>query len=266
MPTRTWPPSVRRYAHAWYHTTKHNTVLASTGSTFIWAMHMRWAREHAAAETAELLSAADWGKCSYCDGWRSPWQWHADPPARRLRVEPNEAAAPPSLAPQLQQQQQLLPPQQQFAAMVSARVASAHADSAAAARLATGASADPRVRLGGSGGARSDGVEEGGAGVELARRVDPAWSLRAEWSSPFVHGEGSSWHSVDSVVLMALFCHLDWLTVVSLVGLVWLRSRSRSATACCAAGLFLLVGVHRSLNLIVLETFFGRPWIYLLMG
>jgi len=81
-----------------------------------------------------------------------------------------------------------------------------------------------------------------------------------------VHGEGSSWHSVDSVVLMALFCHLDWLTVLSLVGLVWLRSRSTTAAACCAAGLIVLVGAHRWMGLIFLETFVGRPWIYLLMG
>ena len=55
------------YAHAWYHSSKHNTVLSSTGSTFIWAQHMRWARAHPPSEAASLLPARDWGKCSY------PW-------------------------------------------------------------------------------------------------------------------------------------------------------------------------------------------------
>ena len=30
------------YAHAWYHLSKHNTVLSSTGSTYVWALFMRW--------------------------------------------------------------------------------------------------------------------------------------------------------------------------------------------------------------------------------
>ena len=56
-----------RYSRAWYHISKHNTVLSSTGSTFIWAVHMTWARGHEGMDAARLLPAADWGKCSYCD-------------------------------------------------------------------------------------------------------------------------------------------------------------------------------------------------------
>ena len=44
-----------RYASAWYHVSKHNTVLSSTGSTFVWALHMRWAREHTVDESARLM-------------------------------------------------------------------------------------------------------------------------------------------------------------------------------------------------------------------
>ena len=47
-------------ARMWHHTSKHNIVLTSTGSTFIWAMHMRWAREHDPSESARLVPAADW--------------------------------------------------------------------------------------------------------------------------------------------------------------------------------------------------------------
>ena len=34
--------SLPSYAHAWYHLSKHNTVLSSTGSTYVWALFMRW--------------------------------------------------------------------------------------------------------------------------------------------------------------------------------------------------------------------------------
>lgn len=46
-----------------YHLSKHNTVLTSTGSTFIWAMFMRWDNE---AHPVSLIPAEDWGKCSVC--------------------------------------------------------------------------------------------------------------------------------------------------------------------------------------------------------
>ena len=62
------------YAHAWYHGARHNTILSSTGSTFIWAVHMRWARDHTADESARLLPAREWGKCSYCERAGCTWR------------------------------------------------------------------------------------------------------------------------------------------------------------------------------------------------
>lgn len=54
-----------RYAHAWYHVTRHNTILSSTGSTFVWAMFLRWP---AGAEQQPAIIAADqWGKTSFCE-------------------------------------------------------------------------------------------------------------------------------------------------------------------------------------------------------
>jgi len=55
-----------RYARAWYHLSKHNAVLSSTGSTFIWAMAMGWARRRARPDQPTIIAAADWGKCSIC--------------------------------------------------------------------------------------------------------------------------------------------------------------------------------------------------------
>jgi mannosyltransferase OCH1-like enzyme len=55
-----------RYAHAWYHLSKHNAVLSSTGSTFIWAMAMGWARDRGKSDQPAIVASADWGKCSIC--------------------------------------------------------------------------------------------------------------------------------------------------------------------------------------------------------
>ena len=55
------------YAQQWYHHLgRHATILSSAGPTFVWAVHMGWARDHGVAQAAALLPAADWGKCSYC--------------------------------------------------------------------------------------------------------------------------------------------------------------------------------------------------------
>ena len=45
------------YAHAWYHLSKHNTVLSSTGSTYVWALFMRW--PDAEADPPALMQARE---------------------------------------------------------------------------------------------------------------------------------------------------------------------------------------------------------------
>ena len=60
-----------KYAHAWYHLSKHNTVLSSTGSTYVWALFMRW--PHDRIDQPALIKARTWGKCSIC--W-SPMTMH----------------------------------------------------------------------------------------------------------------------------------------------------------------------------------------------
>jgi hypothetical protein len=60
-----------RFSKRWYHLTRHNTILSSTGSTFVWAAHIRWERLAMRNETAAILSPADWGKPSLCN-WSAP--------------------------------------------------------------------------------------------------------------------------------------------------------------------------------------------------
>jgi mannosyltransferase OCH1-like enzyme len=55
------------YARAWYHLSKHNAVLSSTGSTLVWAMAMGWARRHGGPDQPTVVAAADWGKSSFCN-------------------------------------------------------------------------------------------------------------------------------------------------------------------------------------------------------
>ena len=60
-----------RYKDAWYHFSKHNAVLSSTGSTFIWAMFLRWPMRYA---QPAIMPAHAWGKCSIC-GPRNERRW-----------------------------------------------------------------------------------------------------------------------------------------------------------------------------------------------
>ena len=68
-PPRLSPPSrpARPFAAAprRYHLSKHNTVLSSTGSTYLWALYMRWP-DTAESEPPALMQARTWGKCSVC--------------------------------------------------------------------------------------------------------------------------------------------------------------------------------------------------------
>jgi len=168
------------YASKWYHVTKHWAVLSSTGSTYIWAMHMRWAREHAGSSAASLVPSADWGKCSYCDG--------AQVGAHR------DLGNPPPASP---------------------------------------ASPDDRD---------------------------------SGWISPLAHGQGSSWHSGDSRVVLFAFCHVHEAVALAVVWLTWRHTRKLRPTLCASLCLVLIVAVQRLLGLLLLETFLGRPLVWLLMS
>ena len=196
-------------ARMWHHTSKHNIVLTSTGSTFIWAMHMRWAREHDPSEAARLVPAADWGKCSYCQLASSG----GSSSTQSASAVAAAARAPPPPAPAI----------------------------AAAARR--------KLILSGS------------------RRAEP-------WRSPFAHGEGSSWHSPDSLLVLLLFCHLDLLFVAFSAMVVYGYARWRlqqstvnaaRLTGAVAAGMLVFTAIQHHHGVILIETFVGRPWIWLIM-
>jgi hypothetical protein len=77
-PARLPPPDPSRLARPSaaaprrYHLSKHNTVLSSTGSTYLWALYMRWP-DTAESEPPALVQARTWGKCSVC---RPPTKQH----------------------------------------------------------------------------------------------------------------------------------------------------------------------------------------------
>ena len=206
-----------RYASRWYHVSKHNTVLSSTGSTFVWALHMQWARSHPQEESASLLPAADWGKCSYCDYWRygGPKSSTPAPPALRMPL-------------------------------IAAKQAVAAADP-----NASGAAADVKL----------------GAAAPQERQL--AWVAPASdglWHSVLAHGEGSSWHSIDSLLLLIVFCQLDLLVVAAAAGAVLWRTRSRRHALATGVALLSLALLQRSLGVGLFELLIGRPWIWLIMS
>lgn len=155
------------YEHRWYHVSKHNTVLSSTGSTFIWAMFMRYGSpEHAA-----LLPSEAWGKCSVCK------------------------------------------------------------------RPAATAGAT-NIRMGDSG----------------------------SWRSPLKHGQGSSWHSWDSVLVLSLYCKMEWLIAGGVGGLVYKRRRSILAAAAFSLCFLIPAYLQWMLGLNAFEFLICRPWIWFIMG
>ena len=86
------------------------------------------------------------------------------------------------------------------------------------------------------------------------------------WHSVFAHGEGSSWHSMDSLIMLLLFCHLDFL-LVGLAGcLVWWRTRSRYCAVATSLTLLALTLCQRTMGIGLFELLIGRPWIWLIMG
>ncbi|KOO25005.1 glycosyltransferase family 32 protein [Chrysochromulina tobinii] len=129
------------YARRWYHVTRHFEVLTSTGSTFIWAMHMRWARMHSREVAASLIPAPDWA-----------------------------------------------------------------------------------------------------------------------------HGEGSSWHASDSTIVLLAFCHSHTVLALALVVLTWRWTGSRRRAALVGLAMLVSVSVQHALGLVLLETFVGRPIVWLLMS
>lgn len=209
-----------RYKDRWYHLSKHNTVLSSTGSTFIWVMHMTWVRDFPEADAARLLPAADWGKCSYCDAVRGAPV--SSTPAPQPTPKGPTAVVPPA--------------------------ASGTSGAPGAAPSSDGA-AERRALLLGS-------RASSGAG----RRGQPS-----RWQSPFAHGEGSSWHSLDSLLLLFFFCNIDLLVVLAAAGGVGWYTRSRKGATATALSMLLLVTVQRSSGIVLFELLIGRPWIWLIM-
>lgn len=155
------------YEHRWYHVSKHNTVLSSTGSTFIWAMFMRYG----SPESAALLPSVAWGKCSVC---RQP------------------------------------------------------ADAAGAATIRVG---DSKF-----------------------------------WRSPLKHGQGSSWHSWDSVLVLSIYCQMEWLIAGGVGVLVYKRRRSMWAAAVISLCILIPTYLQRILGLNAFELLICRPWIWIIMG
>jgi len=162
-----------RYSRAWYHLSKHNAVLSSTGSTFIWAMAMGWARWHPPLGRPVVIAAADWGKCSICNSLTKP--------------------------------------------------------------------------------------------TEQARAGAVSAASATRWTAPLWHVAGNSWHSLDSTLMILLYCRMELLVVAAVAALVWSRWRSpkyAAAAVLCGVGLSQLNG---ALEVSLAETMLFRPWIWLIM-
>ena len=67
-------------------------------------------------------------------------------------------------------------------------------------------------------------------------------------------------------MLLLVFCHLDYLLVAAIGGLVWWRSRSRYAALAAALTLLAFTFCQRSMGIGMFELFIGRPWIWLIMS
>lgn len=228
------------YAHAWHHTSKHNTVLTSTGSTFIWAMHMRWARDHTPEESARLVPAADWGKCSYCT------LAAAERPRilRRPVAAETPAGAVAGSAPAVSAEGIL--GGESWAASDGSKAAAGSVGSEAAAAHAVGSPMQQQHQA-------------------LARRLSRELRSRGRWLSPFAHGEGNSWHSGDSLFVLMFFCHLDMLLVLACALCVYLRYRSIRRTALIAGAMFAVTLAQQHYGILYFEMLLGRPWIWLIM-
>ena len=65
-----------------------------------------------------------------------------------------------------------------------------------------------------------------------AHHARSAATLPGWWHSPFAHGQGNSWHSIDSLLMLSLFCYFDLLAVIGVASGVWVRTRSRRRSRC----------------------------------
>ena len=196
------------YARRWYHVTRHFEVLTSTGSTFIWAMHMRWARMHAREVAASLIPAPDWGKCSYCEAGRAA-----------------DAAA--------------------------AAIAAASAVASIGSASALGSASSRHL-----GRLPPSAAPDGSSADTSATR----------WVSPLAHGEGSSWHAADSTIVLLTFCHSHAVLALALVVLTWRWTGSHRRAALVGLAMLIAGSVQHALGLVLLETFVGRPVVWLLMS
>jgi hypothetical protein len=85
------------------------------------------------------------------------------------------------------------------------------------------------------------------------------------WVSPFSHGRGSSWHSWDSRFLLGIFCNVDILLAAALASLLWRLMRKKTAVVALLSCMLPIIILQRCFSIGALETFVGRPWIYLIM-
>ena len=85
------------------------------------------------------------------------------------------------------------------------------------------------------------------------------------WHSPFAHGEGSSWHSADSLLLLSIFCYSDYALAAVIAAYVFYATRSRALCGAALLGLYSGVLLLRYSEVVLLETLVGRPWIWLIM-
>ena len=222
------------YRRGGIHLSKHFTVLTSTGSTFIWAMHMRWSRTHSLEESARLVPAADWGKCSYCES--------AIAARPRMVRRPVSNATAAALQPV-------------HGAVINGAVVGD--------KLATVADSSAKLvlqqPLSAVGGDASVGAQP------LPRSVRSLLPTHRAWRSPFAHGEGSSWHSDDSFLVLLLFCHADIAAILVLALCICFRWHSLRRIAIEAAALLFVIGMQKYTGCLIFETFIGRPFIWLSM-
>ena len=95
--------------------------------------------------------------------------------------------------------------------------------------------------------------------------ISPRPAASGRWRSPFAHGEGSSWHSRDSLLVLLLFCHLDLVVIVGCAVVIYLRCRSTQRTVLLVCVMLLFTAIHHHDGILLFEMFIGRPWIWLIM-
>mmetsp|Transcript_20301 Transcript_20301/g.48755 ORF Transcript_20301/g.48755 Transcript_20301/m.48755 type:complete len:545 (-) Transcript_20301:400-2034(-) len=280
-----------QYAHAWYHVSKHNTVLSSTGSTFVWAMFMRWSD---ARHPVSLVPAEDWGKCSVCG--RS-CRAASHPRSSTQRVGGAGEATDGTEVPPPRKQAKEWAEGRQFGHLRDGEVAGGsenaekgfrESDAPASGRGTTSAAAgelhaaEP-LRSKQPAAASAEGlrtqrtreeetIEKGVTShARQTSEKEPAAASAGEedgflWLSPFDHGRGSSWHSWDSALVLFLFCKINYLIVFVGVLAVYARTKKPGVAAAVALAIVFCIWLNHLMGLSVFEGLLCRPWIWLIMS